>query len=105
MQDSNVFKIVVEDTGVGIPQQLIPQLFKLYGTFDHNNGSNKHGVGLGLTICKRLVEQLGPHQRIQVNSVEGKGTAFSLILYLDASSKKTSVDVDEYPHLDKEEKD
>jgi hypothetical protein len=42
----------------------------MYATFDHNNGtqiillsslgSNKHGVGLGLTICKSLIGLLGP---------------------------------------------
>lgn len=41
----------MKDSGVGIPEELIPKLFKIYGTFDHNKGSNKNGVGLGLTIC------------------------------------------------------
>lgn len=50
----SLIKITVKDTGVGIPDSLKPKLFKLYGTYDHNNGSNKHGVGLGLVITKKL---------------------------------------------------
>lgn len=38
---------------------MIPKLFKLYGTFDHNKGTNKHGVGLGLVICKKLSKLVG----------------------------------------------
>lgn len=41
----------------------------MYGTFDFtNNGSNKHGIGLGLVICKKLVGLLGPSDNIELIS-------------------------------------
>ena len=57
------------DTWVGIPDNVKPKLFKMYGTFDFtNNGSNKHGIGLGLVICKKLVGLLGPTDSIELVS-------------------------------------
>lgn len=69
-------KIQVTDTGVGMPESVMNRLFNQYATFDHNNGSNKHGVGLGLVICKRLVGLLGPQERIFVESCEQEGSSF-----------------------------
>jgi signal transduction histidine kinase len=45
---------------VGIPQQIKNKLFQVFATYDLNAGSNRHGVGLGLTIVKKLVKELGP---------------------------------------------
>jgi K+-sensing histidine kinase KdpD len=44
-------KISVIDTGSGIPSEVIPHLFKEFGTFDNEDGVNNQGVGLGLCIC------------------------------------------------------
>jgi signal transduction histidine kinase len=49
----------VSDTGCGIPYDLQPQLFQMFGTFDHNRGQNKHGVGLGLCITQNLAPLIG----------------------------------------------
>jgi K+-sensing histidine kinase KdpD len=40
----------------------------MFATYDHNAGSNRHGVGLGLTIAKKLVQELGPSKDIFVES-------------------------------------
>jgi len=74
---NNIVRITVSDTGVGIPDSLKPKLFKLYGTYDHNNGSNKHGVGLGLVITKKLASQVGPKDTLKLESIEKVGTSFS----------------------------
>lgn len=44
---------------------------------------NKNGVGLGLTICKRLVTFLGPSDTIEVESEVAKGSVFSFKVFLD----------------------
>ena len=54
----------------------------MYATFDTNN-KNKHGTGIGLYICKKLIEQLGPSNLILVDSSEGKGTNISFFLYIN----------------------
>lgn len=77
----NLIKITVSDTGTGMPPEVISRLFNQYATFDHNNGSNKHGVGLGLFICRRLVGLLGPSETIKVESKIGMGSKFSFMIY------------------------
>ena len=47
--------ITVKDTGVGIKQEDISKLFKLYGFLDATKEINAKGVGLGLYICKKIV--------------------------------------------------
>ncbi|KAL4498413.1 hypothetical protein ABPG72_013219 [Tetrahymena utriculariae] len=83
ISDKNLVEIVVRDTGVGISESLQPKLFKVYSTFDHNNGSNRHGVGLGLAICKKLAQQLGPDKNIKLASTKGNGSSFSFLIYQD----------------------
>jgi signal transduction histidine kinase len=50
--------IDVADTGVGIPEEDMHKLFKLFGFIENKNSAmNKNGIGLGLTIVKSIVEQ------------------------------------------------
>lgn len=60
--------IVVEDTGVGIPKQIRPQLFKPLFT------TKAKGQGFGLAVCRRVMEAHGG--TITFSSQEGKGTKF-----------------------------
>nr|WP_321237318.1 tetratricopeptide repeat-containing sensor histidine kinase [uncultured Psychroserpens sp.] len=65
--------ICVEDTGVGISRENVDKLFQ-NGTFTTRGTSNEKGTGLGLTICKELVEL--NDGRIWVESTQGVGTKF-----------------------------
>lgn len=69
------FIIQVADTGIGISEEVLPNLFerKFYTT-------KPHGLGLGLSYCKRTVESHGGS--IMVDSVLGKGTIFTIELPL-----------------------
>ena len=67
-------KIIVSDSGVGIPEKNIPTLFDAFEQADVEKHRNKTGTGLGLTISKSIVEMMGGH--ITVESVYGKGTSF-----------------------------
>lgn len=68
----------VEDTGIGIPEEQLVRAFEpfaqVHPTFTRNPGES----GLGLAICKRLVDLLGGEIRLE--SVEGQGSAFEVIL-------------------------
>jgi signal transduction histidine kinase len=79
--------VVVTDTGVGIPNSIKPKLFNLYATFDYGNGTNRHGIGLGLVICKKLVGLLGPTPEIQIESQVGVGTKFTFYLNINNEGK------------------
>ena len=69
--------IVVQDTGLGIPEDSLPHLFqKFYRVKEHEGKAS--GTGLGLSICKQIVQ--GHNGRIEVKSKMGIGTSFNIIL-------------------------
>lgn len=70
--EGNAWILEVEDTGTGIPSRSLPFVFDRFFR-SRDDGS---GLGIGLTIVKRLVERLGG--TISVFSREGRGTRFSL---------------------------
>ncbi len=67
-------EIYIQDTGRGIPKDKLGNIFDRFVKADEN----VQGTGLGLSICKTIVEKLDG--RISVDSEEGKGTSFSIIL-------------------------
>ena len=52
-----------------------------YSTFDNDRGVNKEGIGLGLTICRKLAGLLGPYNDLHITSELGKGSCFSFEIY------------------------
>jgi signal transduction histidine kinase len=77
--DSNMIDLVVRDYGCGIPQDLLPRIFDpFFTTKSGPDASGKGGTGLGLSMCREIIEA---HQgRLRVDSTVGKGTAFTLKL-------------------------
>ncbi len=65
----------IEDTGIGIKEKDLPQLFNNFTRLDWKQTKNIEGTGLGLSICKKLVELMGG--KISVKSTYGKGSIFS----------------------------
>lgn len=79
--------IYVKDNGMGIPQDKQKHLFKKFYQVDTSIKRKHGGTGLGLVICKGIVEGLGG--KIWVKSKEGEGTAFYFTIPLVA--KKVEV--------------
>jgi two-component system, sensor histidine kinase and response regulator len=74
------YEISVTDTGIGIPEDIMPRLFKLDGQFSMAGTANEPGTGLGLILCKEMVEKNGG--RIRVESHQGNGSTFSFSIPL-----------------------
>lgn len=72
------FEIAVADTGVGIKPEDFTKLFRLDGQYTHLGTNGEKGTGLGLNLCKDLVEKNGG--QIWVESEVGKGTTFRFTL-------------------------
>ncbi|MFC9710281.1 ATP-binding protein [Paenibacillus sp. NPDC056933] len=70
----------IRDTGIGIPDTQINHLFEAFTQTDVSHSRKFGGTGLGLTICKELLELM--NGQISVESVEGKGTKFEVTLPL-----------------------
>ena len=71
-----VLRIEVWDTGIGIPESDIRSIFDEYHQVDNAARERSRGLGLGLSIVRRLADLLG--HRIEVHSRPGKGSAFAI---------------------------
>jgi two-component system sensor histidine kinase/response regulator len=69
-----VFLFTVKDTGIGIPEEKHEQVFESFSQADGSTTRKFGGTGLGITISKMLVEQMGG--RIGLNSEQGNGAEF-----------------------------
>ncbi|WP_238446472.1 HAMP domain-containing sensor histidine kinase [Alkalihalophilus pseudofirmus] len=77
-KDNNNCIIEVIDYGIGIPKKDIHRIWERLYRVDKSRSRETGGSGLGLTICKRIIELHGG--QIIVESEEGKGSTFKIIL-------------------------
>jgi signal transduction histidine kinase/DNA-binding response OmpR family regulator len=80
----NSFTIQVRDTGKGIPQSKLPHIFSRFYQVDPSASHAPEGSGIGLAICKELVELMGG--QIMVKSWEGAYTEITVQLPLEPTA-------------------
>ncbi len=84
--DSLIFS--VRDTGCGIPQNKLDVIFESFTQADGSVSRNYGGIGMGLTISKRIAEMMGAG--IDVESEEGKGSVFRVAVVFEKSETERS---------------
>lgn len=78
-QDANMVDLIIRDYGTGIPQDVLPHIFEpFFSTKTGPDESGKGGTGLGLSLCREIIEEHSG--KIQVKSTVGKGTMFTIKL-------------------------
>ncbi|MBE6781486.1 MAG: HAMP domain-containing histidine kinase [Ruminococcaceae bacterium] len=84
IEDKLEFKI--KNTGDGIPQKDLPHIFERFYKTDKSRSSNKESLGLGLYICKTIVEI---HEgKINVISKQGEFTEFTVVLPINYEKRR-----------------
>jgi len=84
-QEQGLVRMVVQDSGIGIPKDQKNRLFSKFFRADNATAVQTSGTGLGLYMVKKIIDRHGG--KIVVDSTEGKGTAF-VITIPEISAKK-----------------
>ncbi|MEQ9519162.1 MAG: ATP-binding protein [Parvibaculum sp.] len=84
---TETIRLEVKDTGEGMTVEQTTRMFERFEQADPSNTRRHGGVGLGLSICKSLMEQMGG--KIGVTSELGKGTRFIVEIPLQVATSKT----------------
>ena len=79
--DHNSFIVRVTDTGIGIPQSELDNVFDRFYRVDKMRSRETGGTGLGLAISKSII--LMHHGTVRVESVEGEGSSFTVKIPLN----------------------
>jgi two-component system phosphate regulon sensor histidine kinase PhoR len=77
--------ISIEDTGIGIPPESLPNIFDRFFRVDKARTREAGGTGLGLAIVKAIVDAHGGD--VTVESHVGKGSKFTVVLPLAATAR------------------
>lgn len=77
-QPGGMLSVTVRDSGIGIPEALLPDLFSIHASTGRAGTDGEPTTGLGLPLCKEFVELHGGV--ISVQSIEGKGSRFTFTL-------------------------
>ena len=88
-----IFRFTVSDTGVGIPEAKLKEIFMPFTQSDNTVARRHGGTGLGLAICQRLANHLGG--TVGVHSQLGVGSTFYVDLPFDIEVGPTSQDEDD----------
>ncbi|WP_260554353.1 PAS domain-containing protein [Coxiella burnetii] len=93
-----ILKILVKDTGIGIPKDKLNAIFDRFSRATPVYSSRYEGLGLGLSIIKRLLDNLGGE--VHVSSIENEGSTFTLTIPCEIASLQSPREKEETQALD-----
>ena len=88
--DSYELHVTIEDTGIGIPAQMVEHVFGEFNQVESESNRKFEGTGLGLAITKQLVELMGGE--VWVDSELGEGSCFGFKVRLPAAEPQPAID-------------
>ena len=90
--DGNCYQFRIRDNGIGMSEEFQHRLFEPFTREDNSMTNARQGTGLGLSIVKSVVTMMGG--TIKVDSVQGKGTMFTVTLPLPAADISETVETE-----------
>ena len=94
----SLVKFVIEDSGIGIPQDDLDKIFAMYYQVDHPDHQTATGTGIGLAICKQMVDLM--KGKITVDSTVGRGSIFTIELPVTISTRPVQLEELKVSNLD-----
>ena len=82
--ESNKLRLAVEDTGVGIPPEVVPRIFERFWQVDTSSTRKFQGAGIGLALVRSLTEAM--EGEVKVESQLGQGSTFTIDLPAEATA-------------------
>ncbi len=95
IKNYTTYELVVKDNGIGMSEEFLGHVFDTFAREQSSTVSGIQGTGLGMAISKNIVEMMGGE--IKVESQEGKGSIFTVILNLKIA--KTIEEMEPIPEL------
>ncbi|GFI62002.1 alkaline phosphatase synthesis sensor protein PhoR [Clostridiales bacterium] len=86
--DYAVYQLTVKDNGIGISEEFLERIFEPFERENNTTQSGVHGMGLGLTIVKNIVDMIGGE--IKVASTLGKGSTFTIVARMRIQQEKAA---------------
>jgi len=83
----NIAEFVISDTGIGIPEKDLTNIFEMYYTSHKKEIDTKHGIGLGLTLCETIVKAHGGNIMAR-NRATGIGAEFVFTLPMEVENEQ-----------------
>lgn len=90
-REGDLWRFVVRDTGIGIPEEELPRIFERFRQGDGSISRRHRGIGVGLALARSLTELMGG--QISVESRTGQGSRFTVTLPAAAPPEEESGDL------------